>query len=89
MTKYYVESGSLKLTIFAESAHEAAQEAVAWWGDRPRLTGESFTGALADEVRVRRSRTAQQIRRFATVRLKAQASSTSINELLAERWCAA
>lgn len=34
MSKFQVQSGSLKITIVAETAYDAAMEAVAWWGDR-------------------------------------------------------
>lgn len=89
MLKYYVESGSLKLTIFAESTYEAALEAVAWWGDRGEMTGESYRGALAEEVRVRRSRHSGEARRYVTGRLVAQCKRQTLRQTLQELLCAA
>lgn len=89
MLKYYVESGSLQLTIFAESTYEAALEAVAWWADRGELTGESYRGSLAEEVRVRRSRTSWEVRRYVTGRLVAHCRQQPFRQTLQELLCAA
>jgi hypothetical protein len=89
MLKYYVESGSLQLTIFAASTYEAALEAVHWWEERGELTGKSYRGSLAEEVRVRRSRTSGEARRYITGRLVAQHRRQSFRQMLQELLCAA
>ena len=35
MTQYVVHSGSLTIAISAETAYDAAIEALQWWGDSP------------------------------------------------------
>jgi hypothetical protein len=89
MLKYYVESGSLQLTIFAESTYEAALEAVTWWEERGELTKQSYRGSLAEDVRVRRRRYGGEARRYHTGRLVAQSRRQTLRRTLQELLCAA
>ena len=90
MLKYHVESGPLKITLFAESAYEAALEAVAWWGDRCDANGEpQHRNSLADEVRVSRDRQSGEAKRFVTLRLLAQSRGESLRKAWEQLLCAA
>jgi hypothetical protein len=89
MVKYYVESGSMKLRIFAESALEAALEAVAWWGERSEIAAQPGVECLGEEVRVRRNLASGEAKRYATVRLIAQNRRQSLTQVLADYLCAA
>jgi hypothetical protein len=79
MKQYLVQSGPLKITIVADSAYDAALEAVRWWEDpQPRAAGEAGHRAHLDAViEVRPKRTSRPARRFPTFNLLARASGES------------
>jgi hypothetical protein len=83
MKRYIVQSGPLKVTIVAESAYDAALEAVRWWDDsQSPADRESNHRANLDaviEVRATRvtSRAARPARCFPTFNLLARASGES------------
>ena len=45
MSKYIVYSGKLTIVVLAETAYDAAVEALQWWGDRPSETNAGTDGA--------------------------------------------
>lgn len=69
MFEYSVQSGPLKITIVAETAYDAAVEAVRWWGRRAR---QNHRRAL-DEVLAVRERGQRIPERFPTFNLLAEA----------------
>lgn len=69
MSEFSVQSGPLKITIVAETAYDAAVEAVRWWGRRAR---QNHRRAL-DEVLVVRERGQLMSERFPTFNLLAEA----------------
>jgi hypothetical protein len=78
MKQYLVQSGPLKLTIVADSAYDAALEAVRWWDDPQPSAGESGHRASLDAViEVRPQQTSRPARRFPTFNLLARASGES------------
>jgi hypothetical protein len=79
MKQYLVQSGSLSITIVADSAYDAAFEAVRWWEDPlPTSVGEADHRAHLDAViEVRPERTNRPVRRFPTFNLLARASGES------------
>jgi len=73
MSEYSVQSGPLKITIVAETAYDAALEAVRWWGRRTRQNHRRALDEIL-AVRERRERTAE---RFPTFNLLAEAEGQS------------
>jgi hypothetical protein len=71
MTEYVVQSGSLKIVLLAESAMEAAIEAVLRWGTGD-VTHETHRAGFAESVTVQRSKRGVS-RRFATFNVLAHA----------------
>jgi len=69
MSEYSVQSGPLKITIVAETAYDAALEAVRWWGRRAR---QNHRRAL-DEILAVRQRGQRMSERFPTFNLLAAA----------------
>ena len=71
MSQYYVESGSLKATVFADDAFDAALESIQCWGGRNDRT-EAPTRRMDDEIRVYdRGFRRGEGQRFATISLLA------------------
>jgi hypothetical protein len=69
MSEYSVQSGPLKITIVAETAYDAALEAVRWWGRRAR---QNHRRAL-DEILAVRERGQRISESFPTFNLLAEA----------------
>ena len=79
MKQYLVQSGPLQITIVADSAYDAALEAVRWWDDpQPTSAGEAGHRANLDAViEVRSERPSRPARRFPTFNLLARAAGES------------
>ncbi len=45
MIEFRCQSGPLRITVLAETAHEAALEAIAWWGPRSKRYRNDRLGA--------------------------------------------
>jgi hypothetical protein len=69
MFEYSVQSGPLKITIVAETAYDAAVEAVRWWGRRAKQNHR----CSLDEVLAVRERGQRSAERFPTFNLLAEA----------------
>jgi hypothetical protein len=76
MKSYFVQSGPLKITIVAQSAYDAALEAVRWWDD-PAPSAATFRGRLDAVTEVRPARSQRVTRLFPTFNLLARASGQS------------
>ncbi len=74
MFEYQVQSGPLKITLVAETAYDAAVEAVRWWGRRTaRGTSAAHRRTLEAELTVRSNEGGQRVReRFPTFNLLAE-----------------
>ena len=79
MKRYIVQSGPLKVTIVAESAYDAALEAVRWWDDTqsPADRESNHRANLDAVIEVRASRATRAARCFPTFNLLARASGES------------
>lgn len=73
MFEFSVQSGPLKITIVAETAYDAALEAVRWWG---RRTSRGHRRSLEEVLAVREVGSRSQ-QRFATFNLLAKADDES------------
>ena len=74
MTQYVVHSGPLTIVISAETAYDAAIEALQWWGDSPVIeVGKNHRLCLDAELTVCRSGSNRKGARFATYELIALA----------------
>jgi hypothetical protein len=73
MTQYNVQSGPLKITIIAETAYDAALEAVRWWGRRTSGKAASHRRALEEILAVRERGQRTREERFPTFNLLAEA----------------
>jgi hypothetical protein len=72
MYEYRIQSGPLKITLVAETAYDAAVEAVRWWGRRTSPV-QNHRRALEAEINVRgREGSARVCERFATFNLLAE-----------------
>jgi hypothetical protein len=76
MKSYFVQSGPLKIKLLAESAYDAALEAVKWWDDPAHASAE-FRGRLDAVTEVRPCRSQRVTRLFPTFNLLARASGES------------
>jgi hypothetical protein len=76
MFEYTVKSGPLKITIVAETAYDAALEAVRWWGRRTQRHAADHRRALEEMLAVRQ-RGARQEERFPSFNLLAEAEGES------------
>jgi hypothetical protein len=72
MFEYTVQSGPLKITIVAETAYDAALEAVRWWGRRTAGRRNAHRRSL-DEVLSVREQGRRSLERFPTFNLLAEA----------------
>lgn len=73
MYEYHIQSGPLKITLVAETAYDAAVEAVRWWGRRTTQVANHRRN-LEAEIQVRGREGSARIReRFATFNLLAEA----------------
>lgn len=79
MKRYIVQSGPLKVSIVAESAYDAALEAVRWWDDSqsPADHESNHRANLDAVIEVRASRTTRPARCFPTFNLLARATGES------------
>ena len=79
MFEYQVQSGPLKITLVAETAYDAAVEAVRWWGYRTaRGTAAAHRRALEAELFVRGTAGGNRIQeRFSTFNLLAESEGQS------------
>lgn len=74
MFEYRVESGPLKITVVAETAYDAAVEAVRWWGHRTQRGANGHRESLDAALLVRgREGTTPVRERFPTFNLLAEA----------------
>jgi len=74
MTKFEVLSGPMSITVCAETAYDAAIEALQWWGDcTPAVQANDHRWSLAEEVTVRRVGSLRRGTRFATFEMIAHA----------------
>jgi hypothetical protein len=73
MFEYSVQSGPLKITIVAETAYDAAVEAVRWWG---RRTIRNHRRSLEEILSVRQSGL-RRFERFPTFNLLSEAEGES------------
>jgi len=72
MTQYVVHSGPLTVVISAETAYDAAIEALQWWGESPVIeAGENHRLCLDAELSVTRSGSNRRGARFSTFELLA------------------
>jgi hypothetical protein len=69
MTKYIVQSGRLTVAVCAETAYDAAIEALQWWG----ADGADVTSVLTAEVTVSRAGSMRRGARFSTFEMQAHA----------------
>ena len=75
MNEFHVQSGPLKITIVAETAYDAALEAVRWWGRGTQVSQSGHRRMLEEMLSVRsrssgpKSRTSEE--RFPTFNLLA------------------
>ena len=87
MQSYEVQSGPLKIFILAETAYDAALEAVRWWDDSASeaRSGAEHRASLDPAVEVRmaegQARRTRIARTFATVNLLARAAGHSRSEV--------
>lgn len=79
MHSYFVQSGPLKITIVAESAYDAAVEAVKWWDnvDAPPVRDADHRASLDAVTEVRSARSQRPSRLFPTFNLLARAAGES------------
>jgi hypothetical protein len=83
LKSYSVESGPLKITIFADTAYEAALEAVRWWDAGQAVSTPEETAhraALDAAVEVRKTGVNRICRMFPTFNLLARASGETASE---------
>lgn len=73
MFEYSVQSGPLKITIVAETAYDAALEAVRWWGRRTKGGDTTHRRALEEILAVRERGQRSSEERFPTFNLLAEA----------------
>lgn len=74
MTQYVVQSGPLTVAISAETAYDAAIEALQWWGDSPVIeAGKNHRLCLDPELTVCRAGSKRKGARFSTFELLALA----------------
>ncbi len=72
MTQYVVHSGPLTIVISAETAYDAAIEALQWWGDSPVIeAGKNHRLCLEAELSVTRAGSTRRGARFSTFELLA------------------
>ena len=72
MTQYVVHSGSLTIAISAETAYDAAIEALQWWGDSPIIQANDECRLCLDpELSVTRPGSTRRGARFSTFELLA------------------
>ena len=74
MKEFFVQSGPLKITVVAEDAHDAAIEALQWWGvsaDDNLPQNHRFN--LEEQIFVRPMQVLSHGRRFATFPMLARA----------------
>jgi hypothetical protein len=88
MQSYEVQSGPLKIFILAETAYDAALEAVRWWDDSAsqERSGAEHRASLDPAVEVRMAdgparRSSRIPRTFPTVNLLARAAGHSRSEV--------
>ena len=94
MKEFFVQSGPLKITVIAEDAHEAAIEALQWWGaDREAADLTDHRMDLDAQIEVRPMRSLGHGRRFATfpmlARARGEAAATAWERLLRREIAAA
>ncbi|MEX2175921.1 MAG: hypothetical protein WD872_16285 [Pirellulaceae bacterium] len=79
MKNYFVQSGPLKITIVAESAYDAALEAVRWWDEGlvPTAKGADHRANLDAAIEVRPSRGSRMSRMYPTFSLLARSAGES------------
>ena len=79
MFKYQVQSGPLKITLVAETAYDAALEAVRWWGRRTiKLREGEHRQSLDADLTVQGREGSMKVRdRFATFNLLAEADGNA------------
>jgi hypothetical protein len=79
MTEYVVQSGSLKIVLLAETALEAAIEAVLQWGSGDRMNNDAHRSGFAERIVVRKGVHGGS-RQFPTFNVLAYASGESASE---------
>ncbi|MDX1947705.1 MAG: hypothetical protein SFU86_20075 [Pirellulaceae bacterium] len=77
MHSYFVQSGPLKITIVAESAYDAALEAVKWWDGDAAAPDAQHRASLDAVTEVRSARSQRPSRLFPTFNLLARAAGES------------
>ncbi len=83
MTQYVVHSGPLTVVISAQTAYDAAIEALQWWGDSPVIeAGKDHRLCLDAELNVSRVGSQRRGARFSTFELLA----LSRNEVPHQAW---
>lgn len=80
MAKYVVYSGKLTVVVLAETAYDAAVEALQWWGDRAleENAGRDGAQALEPELTVQRVGSTRRGARFATFEMLACARGEEV-----------
>jgi hypothetical protein len=73
MFEFQVQSGPLKITIVAETAYDAALEAVRWWGRRTAGGASNHRRTLEEILSVRQRGRSASDERFPTFNLLAEA----------------
>ena len=79
MTEYVVQSGSLKIVLVAETALEAAIEAVLRWGQGEPASADEHRAGFAERIVVQRGSRGLE-RRFATFNVLAYARGESARD---------
>ncbi len=75
MKEFFVQSGPLKITVVAEDAHEAAIEALSWWGIEREMNARMRKQAeLESQIVVRPLNGLRPGKRFSTFTMLARAS---------------
>jgi len=77
MFEFQVQSGPLKITIVAETAYDAAVEAVRWWGRRTGGNGSHRRSLEADVIVRPRYESRMWRESFATFNLLAESEDRS------------
>lgn len=81
MSQYIVYSGKLTIVVLAETAYDAAVEALQWWGERACEINAGTDGAesLEPEMLVQRLGSSRRGARFATFEMLAHARGESLD----------
>lgn len=75
MKEFFVQSGPLKITVVAEDAHDAAIEALSWWGVEREMNARLNKQAELDsQIVVRPTNALRPGKRFSTFSMLARAS---------------